>query len=272
VGALAWCFLGHLGYAEAREIQEAVAARRRAGAAPDLLLALEHPPVVTVGRGQATARASAGATAGPAKGSPVPWLRVKRGGGPTYHGPGQLVVYPVVALGGGGRGVRSFVCALERGLCDTAARFGVTAVVRDGFPGAWVEPADAGCESGGGSWRKIGSVGIAVARGVTLHGAALNLDRRAEDGFRGFPPCGLADVVATSIGGERGGEGPALEEAATAYAEAFAARFGRDALERVAPDAIGIALPAIRSAGERTRAADRSGGAAAEERGERAWR
>ena len=184
---LEWCFLGRVGYDDARRLQEHLAAERVAGTIGDRLLLLEHPPVVTLGRHAPDPFAAV--ARGDAPLPPVP-VRVGRGGGATYHGPGQLVAYPVVALRSGGRGVRRFVAALEESLCDVARLSGVAAVRRAGLPGAWAP---------GESPRKLGSVGIGVRRGVTLHGAALNLARSSVDGFRGFDPCGLAGVVATSV-------------------------------------------------------------------------
>ena len=213
MGSLAWSYLGRIDYPAAREIQERLAAQRHQGAVGDLLLALEHPAVVTVGRGWRGARRDA---ADARASSDAPWLVVDRGGGPTYHGPGQLVLYPVVALRSGGRGVRTFVDALERALCDAAVALGVAAITRSGLPGAWIEtPA---------GWRKLASIGIGVRRGVTLHGAALNVERDAESGFRDFSPCGLPDVRPTSIESERGGSPPALAEVARIAARALSRR------------------------------------------------
>ena len=179
VSTLRWCDLGRVGYDAARALQARLANDRASGACGDVLLLLEHPPVLTIGR-NATAP-SAGA---------LPVVRTDRGGNVTYHGPGQLVGYPVVALRAAGRGVRAFVEQLEGALCDTAAEFGVAAHVRPGLPGVWTS-AD----------RKLASIGLAVRRGVTLHGCALNVETCAERGFDGVDPCGLAGVRATSLVG-----------------------------------------------------------------------
>lgn len=216
VASLDWCSLGRVGYRDARRLQEALVSRRAAGACDDLLLLLEHPPVVTVGRAVA------------ARGG-LPGLQgrhvesVDRGGGPTYHGPGQLVAYPVVSIPHAGRGVRRFVAALEASMVDVAARFGIRAGTRPGHPGAWLE--------GGPPHRKVGSIGIGVRRGVSLHGAALNVLRDAEAGFAGFAPCGIADAVAGSLAGELGGDRPTLDEVIPAWAETIAACLGRVARE-----------------------------------------
>jgi lipoate-protein ligase B len=174
---LRWCHLGRVGYDAARALQSRLASARATGTTGDLLLLLEHPAVLTVGRHAEMPPAA-----------PLPVLRTDRGGKLTYHGPGQLVGYPVVALRAAGRGVRGFVTALETALCDTAAVFGVAAHVRPGLPGIWTA-----------SGRKLASIGLAVRRGVTLHGCALNVERRAAEGFGDLEPCGLSGVRTTSL-------------------------------------------------------------------------
>lgn len=218
VATLGWCHLGRAGYAEARRLQEGLAERRRSDSGADLLLTLEHPPVLTLGRNSAEPRRdwAAQGTSPTADGTPV--LRVDRGGGLTYHGPGQLVAYPVVALRSGGRAVRALVEILEESLCEVAAASGVVATTRAGFPGAWVMR--------GAPPRKLGSVGLGVRRGVSLHGAALNVERRAAEGFAGFAPCGLEGVAATSLEAERNAPVPDLAVIAQGFARAFARRLG----------------------------------------------
>jgi len=219
VPRLAWSHLGRVDYRAARSLQESLADDRRSGLVGDLLLLLEHPPVVTIGRNaREPLDGRDGAT------PVVPRLRVDRGGATTYHGPGQLVAYPVVALRSGGRGVRRFVEDLEEALCEAARRFGVAAVRRPGLPGAWVEGEPA---------RKIGSVGIAIRRGVSLHGASLNVSRESARGFAGFDPCGLAGVVASSIEDETRASPPALGDVALALATGFARVAGYDGIDRV---------------------------------------
>src|SRR5262249_3760944 len=160
--------------AAARRLQERLAGERRRGLLDDMLLTLEHPAVVTFGRHwQGTVGLGDSAASG--HDGTIAHVRVDRGGGPTYHGPGQQVACPVVAVRASGRGVRAVVAALERSLCDVAARFGVAATIWHEHPGAWVRRE--------GAPLQIGSVGLAVRRAITLHGAALNVERRAEDGF-----------------------------------------------------------------------------------------
>lgn len=207
---LRWCHLGRVEYDAARALQNRLAALRAAGSCGDLLLLLEHPPVLTIGR-SAVAPAVAGAVV----------VRTDRGGKTTYHGPGQLVGYPVIALRAAGRGVRDFVCRLEKSLCATAGAFGVPARQRAGMPGIWTGAP--------GAERKLASIGLAVRRGVTLHGCALNVDERAEHGFRDFDPCGLPGVRVTSLASASAGPVPALEEVAAVLAEQLAAALGLEA-------------------------------------------
>lgn len=150
--------LGRIAYDEALALQETLVAGRIAGVHGDQLLLLEHPPVYTLGRGADTADL---------RGAPervgVPVFRIGRGGGVTFHGPGQMVAYPIVRLRGGGRDVHGYVRGLEQALIATCAAFGVPACARSGQPGVWADG------------RKIASIGIGVRRGVACHGVALNV-------------------------------------------------------------------------------------------------
>lgn len=211
---LLWCHLGSLDYASGRRLQESLAAERARGDRDDLLLTLEHPPVWTVGRS-----GRAGAPVRAPSGGRV--LAVDRGGRLTYHGPGQLVVYPVVRLRARGRAVRAFVATLEEAVVAAARRFRVSARRRHGAPGVWAAGD-----------RKLASIGLAVRRGVTLHGAAVNVDRRAEQGFAGIAPCGLAGVRATSLEAEGAVPAPGVEAVARAVAEELARRLGRGGVAR----------------------------------------
>jgi len=175
---------GCVDYDQAVLWQERLVARRLAGG-PDALLLLEHPPVYTLGR-SADARHLGHAAPGD-----VPVRRVSRGGQVTYHGPGQLIGYPVVALGAQGRDVHRYLRALEEVLIGTIGTFGIAAERRPGFTGVWVRG------------RKIASIGIAVRRWVAWHGFALNVGRDL-GGFDAITPCGIAGVEMTSIAGEGG--------------------------------------------------------------------
>lgn len=209
-------FLGRIPYGEAVELQHSIRDTVKQGG-PDHLLLLEHPPVYTLGRNASAADIL----------MPEEWLRARgievadcnRGGQVTYHGPGQLVGYPIVNLSPDRRDVRRYVQDLEEVLIRTLADYGVQARVRDGqeYIGVW-----AGDE-------KIASIGVHLSRWVTTHGFALNVSTDLSH-FAGIIPCGLHAVRMTSI--ERlTGRAPSLPEIAEVCAGHFAAVFER---ERVA--------------------------------------
>lgn len=150
--------LGCVPYGEALALQEQLVAARAEGAIDDRVLLLEHPPVYTLGRG-----ADAADLQGAAERLAVPVYRVGRGGGVTFHGPGQLVAYPIVRLRAAGRDVHAYVRALEAALVATCAQLGVAAIAPSGQTGVWVGD------------RKIAAIGIGVRRGVAYHGIALNV-------------------------------------------------------------------------------------------------
>jgi len=214
-------WLGRIAYREAHALQKRLVVDRAEGRIGDQLLLLEHPPVLTLGRQSDPVHVLASPDALRARGIEV--IRVERGGEVTYHGPGQLVAYPIVALAQRGLMVRSFVRALEAALVVTCAAHGVTAARRDGHPGCW-------CDVDGPSPRKIGALGLRVERGVTYHGSALNVTTDLAD-FGLIDPCGLPDVVSTSIAAELGEpDAPpstaSVERAAGVFAHAFAEAIG----------------------------------------------
>jgi lipoyl(octanoyl) transferase len=215
VPELAWCYLGRVDYAEARQLQTRLAAERARRDGRDLLLLLEHPPVLTLGR---HAGRSPGAAPLAVPQDAPPLVRTDRGGGLTYHGPGQIVGYPVVALRERGRAVRALVASIGQAMCDTAQAFQVPAFTREEFPGAWARRS--------GPSVKLGSIGLAIARGVTLHGCALNVQRCSELGFVGIDACGLNGVAVSSLESESGSSMPALGEIAPVLADALATRLG----------------------------------------------
>ncbi len=189
-------WLGRVAYRDAWALQQALAAARSDGAlADDQLLLLEHDPVLTLGRNADPEHVLAPRELLAARGIEV--LRVERGGEVTYHGPGQLVAYPVVALGTGrgALGVRSFVAALEGAMEDVCAASGVAAGPRAGHPGTWAG-------SGDGPVRKVGAIGIRIARGVSFHGIALNVSTDLAD-FDLIDPCGMPGLRSTSLAHER---------------------------------------------------------------------
>ncbi len=212
--AVEW--LGRIDYRTAWARQHALVAARAADERPDTLLLLEHPAVLTLGRQADPSHVRASATELTARG--IELIRVERGGEVTYHGPGQLVAYPIVRLADRGVLLRPFVRALEAAMAATCAAYGVAAGRRDGHPGCWVDPD-------GRAPRKIGALGIRVERGVSYHGIALNVTTRLDD-FALIDPCGMPDVAVTSIAAEAGWAGTqpttaSVREAADLFAAAF---------------------------------------------------
>ena len=224
-------WLGRIDYRAAWDRQHALVAARATGAIPDTILLLEHPPVLTLGRQADPAFVRADSATLMARG--IELIRVERGGEVTYHGPGQLVAYPIIRLADRGLLVRPMVRALEAAMIETCASYGIEAGRRDGHPGCWVD-AD------GPSPRKIGALGIRIERGVTYHGIALNVTTRLED-FALIDPCGMPDATVTSIAFE---SGRTDEEASTASVETAAGRFA-PALARALADVatIGDRMP-----------------------------
>jgi lipoate-protein ligase B len=179
-------------------------ADRRRGAIEDTLILVEHPPVVTVG---------VEGDDGEADISGLPVVRVERGGKSTYHGPGQLVGYPIVDLEPRGRDVRRFVHQLEELLVTAVGEFGIVAGHVSGRRGVWVDGE-----------RKIASIGIAVEHWVTLHGFALNVDVDLAP-FSMFHPCGFDGRIMTSIAQETG-RPVTLDEAKGPILRAWSSSFG----------------------------------------------
>ncbi len=174
-----------LDYGEALSLQHALVAARRSGAIEEnVLLMLEHPPVFTLGRrgGRENLKVSARFL----KKHGVEVVQIERGGDITYHGPGQLVAYVIFDLNAGRKGVEDFVSRLEEVMIRVSRNWGVIATRDRRNRGVWV----------GGD--KLGSVGIAIRRGISFHGLALNVDPCLEH-FGWIHPCGLQDVGVTSI-------------------------------------------------------------------------
>jgi len=199
--------LGIVPYATALAMQEALAAGNAAGENGDEILLLEHPPVYTLGRG---------ADAADLRGAPerlgVPVHRVGRGGGATFHGPGQMVAYPIVRLRAAGRDVHRYVRSLEAALIATGAHFGVTAEAPTGQTGVW---------AGG---RKLASIGIGVRRGVAYHGIALNVSTDLSF-FAHIVPCRGSGVNVTSLA-RLCGSAPAMDDVGRVFAGHFSERMG----------------------------------------------
>ena len=171
-------------YPRAWDLQRALHERRSAGEIPDCCLLLEHPPVYTAGK-------RTGALDRPVGDPGAPVIDVDRGGKITWHGPGQLTAYPIVKL----RqpvDVVAYVRALEEAMIGVCAEFGLQAVRVEGRSGTWI-PA-----SGGAPDRKVGAIGARVARGVTMHGLALNCDCDLS-WYDRIVPCGIKDAGVTSL-------------------------------------------------------------------------
>ncbi len=204
-------------YRRAWALQKELAAARARDEIGDRLLLVEHEAVLTLGR-QADA-SHVLATAAELDAREIEVIRVERGGEVTYHGPGQLVAYPIIALARRGLMLRPLVRALEAAMIETCAALGVTAARRDGHPGCWIDAE-------GPVPRKVGALGIRVERGVSYHGIALNVDPDLAD-FALIDACGMPGVASTSIAAEAGrrSERPstaAVEEAGRIFARAFA--------------------------------------------------
>lgn len=239
-------WLGRVDYLEAWRLQDAVASRVRAGGEERLLL-LEHDPVYTIGRRGTLEHLLAGPSELRGVGASV--YRVDRGGDITYHGPGQVVGYPIVRLGERADLVR-YVRGLETALIDVLAGYGIAARPERGKTGVWVDLPD-------GRPAKIAAIGVRVSRGVTTHGFALNVSTDLA-AFARMVPCGFMHEVASF---ERLGVRAEIREVATRVAAALSAELGRapawggvepardaeiaaDAPVRSAVDLVGDPLPA----------------------------
>jgi len=220
-GPIKATWLGRVDYREGLALQKRLAAERADGRIVDQLLLLEHPRVLTLGRTSDPSHILADPAKLAARGIEV--VRVERGGEVTYHGPGQLVAYPIIALSPRGLMVRPLVRALEAALVATCAALGVAAARRDGQPGCWCDPV-------GVDPRKIGALGLRIERGVSYHGIALNVTVDLAD-FELIDPCGMPGVTSTSIARERGEldvlpSTASVEGAATVFATALATELG----------------------------------------------
>ena len=220
---LAVRWLGRIAYREAWDLQRALAEARADDLIGDQLLLLEHDPVLTLGRYADEHHVLADADELRRRGIEV--IRVERGGEVTYHGPGQLVAYPILKLSRRGLFLKPLVRALEAAMIETCAAFGVQADRREGHPGCW-------CAVETDHPRKIGALGIRIQRGVSYHGIALNITVDLAD-FDLIDPCGMPGVASTSVAREAGWpDGPpstdSVAHAATVFARSLAARLNVD--------------------------------------------
>ncbi len=183
--------LGRVPYADALELQRTLVEDRRAGRVGDVLLLLEHPHVLTLGARSETARSNVLATPARLAELGVEVRETGRGGDVTYHGPGQLVAYPILNLEPDRADVYNYVRNLEEVMIRVSAAFGVRAGRIDGLTGAWV----------GGD--KIGAIGVRISRWITSHGFAYNVNTSL-DYFNLIVPCGIRDHGVTSLSRELG--------------------------------------------------------------------
>lgn len=197
----AW--LGTISYSAALELQHSLFERRKKGEVPDTLLTLEHTPVYTLGRRAKREDVLAAAAALDAIGAEI--VETDRGGEVTYHGPGQLVVYPVISIREAELGPVSYVRILEQAVIDTLREFGVRGHRVVGKTGVWVggEPGAKPPAGQNPAGRKIAAMGVRVSGGVAMHGLALNVTTNLEH-FSNIVPCGMPGLPVTSIAQETG--------------------------------------------------------------------
>ena len=209
-------------YEEARSLQKEIERARQVEAIPDVLLLLEHPPVYTKGRRTTTDELPMG----------VDWYRMQgidvvdtdRGGRVTYHGPGQLVGYPIVGLRAYRDDVHEYIRRMEQVIVSALAEWGVEAGPIDGLTGVWTTPS-----ASSQSAQKIGSIGVHVSRGVTTHGFAINVNNDLQP-FQWIVPCGIESCRMTSLTRELGAEQD-LDAFATTVRDRFGEIYEREPCE-----------------------------------------
>ena len=225
--------LGLVGYEDGLRMQGALERARAEGEIGDLVVMLEHPPVYTKGRRSSAAELPMGEEWYRMQGIEV--AETDRGGQVTYHGPGQLVAYPIVDLRQLSRpdDVHAFVRSMERAMIAAIGDLGVEAGLIEGLTGVWVgsEPPPAG------DARKIGSIGIHVRRGISTHGLAVNVANDLQP-FEWIVPCGIEACRMTSLTRELGAE-QSVDEFATALAARLGEAYDRDPVEARADDVLG---------------------------------
>jgi lipoyl(octanoyl) transferase len=199
--------LGRVAYADAHALQERLVEARKQGRIGDVILLLEHPKVITLGRAAKRENVLLGEEALVENGYEL--FETGRGGDVTFHGPGQLVAYPIIDLNDR-PDVRKYVRTLEQTMIQVCADYGIEATRSDGFNGTWV------------GQRKVGAVGVRISRWITMHGFALNVNTQLSD-FSAIVACGIRDRGVTSLS-ELVGRPLALAEVETRAAQHFAAQ------------------------------------------------
>jgi lipoyl(octanoyl) transferase len=215
--------LGETPYLEAWELQRSLAGGVSQGAVPDTIVLLEHPPVITLGR-----RTEAGELHVP-EGATVEVVETDRGGKSTYHGPGQLIAYPILDLNRHGRDVKKYCRDLEEAVIRTVAPLGIEARRLDGLTGVWLESPP----------RKICSIGVHISRWITTHGYALNVDLDPAPFTDWITACGLEDAAFTTIAREVG-RPVEVDQVRPQAAAALGEVFGLELEELPAEDAAGL--------------------------------
>jgi lipoyl(octanoyl) transferase len=215
--------LGRTPYGAAWDLQRAIAAAVSQGAIPDTIVFVEHPPVITLGRrtdGDAEVHVPAGAD--------VEIVETDRGGKSTYHGPGQLVCYPILDLNRHGRDVKRYCRDLEEAVIRTLIAFDIAGTRIEGLTGVWLASPP----------RKICSIGVHISRWVTTHGYALNVDLDPAPFTEWITACGLEDASFTTMARERGRL--AVDDVRPAAADAIADVFGLQLEELPVEEGLGL--------------------------------
>jgi lipoyl(octanoyl) transferase len=213
-GNLSVCWLGRVDYRAGLRLQERLVEGRKQGLVGDTLVLLEHPPVITLGRNSDPGHVLDDAATLAARGIEI--HEIGRGGDVTYHGPGQLVGYPVIRLDADERDAHAYLRDLEQGLIDVAAHYGIEAGRIDGLTGIWVGE------------HKLAAIGVRLSTGwITSHGFALNVSTDL-GGFSTIVPCGIRGRGVTSLE-HLLGRSPALEDVAAVAAVKIAAALRRQA-------------------------------------------
>lgn len=217
--------LGRIGYQDALDLQADLVEQRRRGEIRDVLLLLEHPPVITLGVKTRNTRTNIIASDGQLSAAGIEVFQSGRGGDVTYHGPGQLVGYPIFDLNPHRRDVHQYVRDLEQALIDAVATFGITAARAPGLTGIWV--GGDGAERGAGTPRarmdKLAAIGVRISRWITSHGFALNVAPDLSH-FDLIVPCGIQDHGVTSMSRLLGRDVP-MADVESAVAAAFQSVF-----------------------------------------------
>jgi lipoate-protein ligase B len=219
-------------YGEAFALQRELADEVKEGTRPDTVILLEHEPVVTLGR-----RTDESAELHLPAGVDVEVVETNRGGKSTYHGPGQLVCYPILDLNRHGRDLRRYVRDLEQAIVRTIGTFGLEATTYEGLTGVWMPPAH------GLGPRKIASIGVHASRWVTTHGYALNVDLDPAPFTQWITACGLEDAQFTSMAQELG-QAISVADVRPAAADAIAETFGLELVAASAPPAAPVSVAA----------------------------